>query len=58
MLSSEMLGLHIGSGDVYLNGWVNIDSESGKADLRRDLRRRHPYEDDSVEFIYSEHFIE
>jgi predicted SAM-dependent methyltransferase len=53
-----MLRLHIGCGDVYLNGWVNIDSESDKADLRHDLRKPLPYDNETVEFIYSEHFIE
>ncbi|MEW5946700.1 MAG: methyltransferase domain-containing protein [bacterium] len=53
-----MVKLHIGCGDVYLDGWVNIDSESGSADLTHDMREPLPYDDNSVDFIYNEHFIE
>lgn len=53
-----MLKLNVGCGDVYLNGWVNIDLDSSKADLKCDVRGRLPYEDASVDFIFSEHFIE
>lgn len=50
--------LHIGCGEVYLPRWINIDNESSKADLRHDLTKPLPYADGSVDFIYSEHFIE
>ncbi len=50
--------LHIGCGEVYFDGWINIDSESSKADLKHDLRKALPYPDASAEFIYSEHFLE
>lgn len=50
--------LNLGCGDVPLEGWVNIDLESDKADLKHDLTRPLPYEDGSVDFVYSEHFIE
>ena len=53
-----MLKLNLGCGDVRVDGWVNIDLESEKADLKRDLRDPLPYEDDTVDFIYSEHLIE
>ena len=53
-----MKKLHIGCGDIYLDGWVNIDLESETADIRHDLRTHLPFEDNSVDFIYSEHFIE
>ena len=53
-----MLKLNLGCGDAYLDGWVNIDLDSEKADLRHDLTEPLPYEDGSVDLIYSEHFIE
>lgn len=53
-----MLKLNLGCGNVYLNGWVNIDLDSEKADLKHDLTKPLPYEDNTVDFIYSEHFIE
>ena len=53
-----MLMLHIGCGDVHLEGWVNIDLDSPKADLLHDMRQPLPFGDGSVDYIYSEHFIE
>lgn len=53
-----MLKLHIGCGDVYLDGWVNVDIDSKKADLIHDVRKPLPYKDNSVDFIYSEALIE
>ena len=38
-------------------GWVNIDIEPG-ADLIIDVRKGWPLDDCSVNFIYSEHFLE
>lgn len=53
-----MLKLHIGCGEVYLKGWVNIDIDSKKADLVHDLRKSLPFKENSVDFIFNEHFIE
>lgn len=53
-----MLKLNLGCGDVHLDGWVNIDLDSDKADIRHDLAKPLPYDDNTVDFIYSEHFIE
>lgn len=53
-----MLKLNIGCGDIYFDGWINIDLDSAKADLKIDVRNRLPYDDNSVDFIYCEHFIE
>lgn len=53
-----MKKLNIGCGDAYLNGWINIDLDSPKADLKHDARNPLPYENDSVDLIYNEHFIE
>jgi predicted SAM-dependent methyltransferase len=53
-----MLKLNLGCGDVHLEGWVNIDMESEKADLKHDLGKPFHYGDNTVDFIYSEHFVE
>lgn len=53
-----MVKLHLGCGKKYINGWINIDQASGVADELIDLRRFLPYSDNSVDFIFNEHFIE
>lgn len=56
------LKLHIGCGTDYKDGWVNIDNNSDnnieRLDLNWDLRHPLPFKDDSVDFIFNEHFIE
>lgn len=49
--------LHIGSGLVHLDGWINLDNQhySG-VDAVIDVREGLPFED--VDFIFAEHFIE
>lgn len=53
------LKLNIGSGIAHRVGadWVHVDLLYG-ADVRADIRKGFPYADDSVDLIYSEHFIE
>jgi len=51
------LKLNVGCGKVKLPGWVNIDIEPG-ADLVIDVRKGLPFDDESVDFIYNEHFLE
>lgn len=50
--------LHLGCGDRYLRGWLNIDLESRIADKKFDLTRPWPYASKTVTCIYAEHFIE
>jgi predicted SAM-dependent methyltransferase len=51
--------LNIGCGNVHKEGWINIDiANLGAADIIHDATKPFPYENDSVDFIYSEHFIE
>ena len=50
--------LHLGSGSIHLEGWLNIDIDAPQADLRLDLRRPLPCADNTVQFVFSEHFIE
>jgi len=49
--------LHIGCGNRRLDGFVNIDV-AGSVDVRADVRRRLPFRDGSIDFIFSEHLIE
>jgi predicted SAM-dependent methyltransferase len=56
---SDKIKLHIGCGDHYLQGWVNIDGDDKyKNDLKHDLSKGLPYEANSVDAILSNHFIE
>jgi len=49
--------LHVGCGKIKLPGWLNIDVEPG-SDLVIDVRGGLPFGDNSIDFIYNEHFIE
>ncbi|MGZ4846327.1 MAG: class I SAM-dependent methyltransferase [Halobacteriota archaeon] len=56
-LKSKRVRLNLGSGRAHLTGWINVDIESN-ADLVHDIRRGLPFESNSADFIYNEHFIE
>lgn len=60
--NNEKIMLHIGCGTNYKQGWINIDNNSDrnikKLDLNWDLRNKLPFPDNSVDFIYNEHFLE
>lgn len=51
------LKLHLGSGSVRLDGWINIDREA-RADLNLDLREGLPFPDGAARLLYNEHVIE
>lgn len=52
------LKLNLGCGPNSRPGWLNIDLFSSSADLQLDLRKRWPFADGSVAYIYSEHVFE
>lgn len=58
----EILKLHIGCGTVYKDGWINIDNNSdnniARLDLAWDLHYPLPFSDNTVDFIFHEHFLE
>jgi predicted SAM-dependent methyltransferase len=58
----KMVCLNVGCGMDYKEGWINIDNNSDnnikKLDLNWDLRNPLPFPDNSVDFIFNEHFME
>lgn len=56
--------INVGCGTDYKKGWINIDNnsdnniDSGKLDLNWDLRNPLPFPENSVDYIFNEHFIE
>lgn len=58
---SGLVKVHLGPGqNKYLNGWINLDANmfTGKCDVWADLRNPLPFNDHSVDAIYSHHVIE
>lgn len=54
-----MLKLHLGCGEQYKEGWINIDDNNDhRIDMKWDLRTILPFAGSSVHFIYHEHFLE
>lgn len=60
--NENKLKLHIGCGTNYIDGWINIDNNSDKnikkLDFMWDLRNPLPFRENSVDFVYNEHFLE
>jgi predicted SAM-dependent methyltransferase len=51
--------LHLGCGKVHFDGWLNIDLDDGDAvDIKLDMTWPLPFEDDSCEYIFTEHMLE
>jgi predicted SAM-dependent methyltransferase len=55
-LESRGLRLHLGAGARRAEGWIGIDHQD--AQLCLDLRRRLPFADGSVRYIYAAHVLE
>lgn len=53
-----MLKLHLGCGNHIMPGWKNLDLEPGPGGIVCDLRKPLPEESESVDYIFTEHFIE
>lgn len=53
-----MLKLHLGCGPHIKDGWRNYDLNPGKGGTVVDLRGYLPDSPNSVDFIFTEHFIE
>lgn len=50
--------LHLGCGERLMPGWYNLDISPPHGGIKQDLTKRLPYLDDSVDHIFTEHFIE
>lgn len=58
MNDTKQLRLNIGAGQTYIQGFINIDISS-KADITLDVgKEKLPFEDDSVDLIFSYHTLE
>lgn len=53
-----MKKLNLGCGPKIMTGWDNLDLEPGPGGIVCDLTRGLPYPSNSVDYIFSEHFIE
>ena len=58
----KQLKLHLGCGRNYKAQWINVDNNTDnnieKCDIFWNLSKGIPFESNSVDFIYNEHFIE
>ena len=54
----EGVKLNLGCGDVYLDGFVNVDLYAEKADEKLDIRKLDVYQDNSIALILASHVIE
>ena len=53
------LKLHIGCGDHILDGWLNSDLDTKSREiLHLNATWQFPFDDDSFDFVFSEHMIE
>jgi predicted SAM-dependent methyltransferase len=57
-MEKTMLKLNIGCNDVLMEGWINTDLHPHNGAVQHDARTPFNFTDNSVDFIYSEHFIE
>ena len=55
-----MIKLHLGCGRNILDGWINTDFNTAKFGgcEHLDVTEKFPYDDNSVDYIFSEHMIE
>lgn len=51
------MNLHLGCGEVYIQGWINIDLHNAKADVKADCKAI-PYPDNSADMVLASHLLE
>jgi len=50
--------LQLGSGENPLDGWLNTDLEPSASMILLDIRQPFPFDDNSFDYLFSEHLIE
>ena len=59
VVRSDEISAVFGCGETHFPGWVHIDCFFREnVELVMDLRRRLPFQDKSITYCYSEHFLE
>jgi predicted SAM-dependent methyltransferase len=59
ILAKDVIRLNFGCGETRYEGWCGVDQFfAPHIDLTIDLRRPLPFPNDSVDWCYSEHFLE
>jgi predicted SAM-dependent methyltransferase len=59
LASGRRIQLHLGCGEIHVDGWCNVDLVgAGAADFIWDLREPLPFPDHSVDAIFHEHLLE
>lgn len=59
LLARDTVRLNLGCGETTFPGWIGVDQFfGGEVELVLDLRRPLPFPDASVDYCYSEHFLE
>lgn len=56
--SHSVKKLHLGCGKNYLDGWVNTDFWPDSKAIYLDITRRFTFEDNTFDYIFTEHVIE
>jgi SAM-dependent methyltransferase len=52
------LWLNLGSGEMMLRGFANVDLIEAPETITADLRQRWPWDDDSVDYVRASHILE
>lgn len=50
--------LHLGCGPKYKEGWLNADKFDSRADIYLNGYKRMPFNDNTFQYLYSEHTLE
>jgi predicted SAM-dependent methyltransferase len=57
-VTGSALKLHLGCGQHYLDGWLNVDLVGARADLVWDIRHELPFDPATAGAVFLEHVLE